>query len=416
MAVSRIPLSKFDPDVANIIECEKIRQEESIELIASENFVSDAVLEAQASVLTNKYAEGYPGKRYYGGCKYYDEMENLARDRLKALFNADHANVQPHSGAQANMEVYFALLNPGDTIMGMDLNQGGHLTHGSPVNFSGKWYKFVHYGLSKDTETIDYDEVMRMAHEVKPKLIVCVGSAYSRIIDFEKFREIADSVGAILMADIAHIAGLIIGGQYPQPFPHCDVVTSTTQKTFRGPRGGIIMCKEKYAHAIDKAVFPGIQGGPFMHTIAAKAVAFKEASSKEFREYQKQIVLNAKALAKGLTGRGFRIVSGGTDTHLMLLDLRNKGITGKDAQVLLEEVDITLNKNMIPYDTASPMVTSGIRIGSPAVTTRGMKEPEMLQIADLIADTIENKADDVRKADIREKVHELCKKFPLFEK
>lgn len=410
------PLQDFDPEVWQILEAEKQRQEESIELIASENFVSNAVREAQASVMTNKYAEGYPGKRYYGGCKWYDEVENLARERLKKLFNADHANVQPHSGAQANMEVYFALLNPGDTILGMDLSQGGHLTHGSPVNFSGKWYNFVHYGVSKETETIDYDEVMRIAKEAKPKLIVCVGSAYPRIVDFARFREIADATGALLMSDIAHVAGLIIAGEYPQPFPHCDIVTSTTQKTFRGPRGGIIMCKEQYAKAIDKSVFPGIQGGPFMHTIAAKAVAFKEAATPEFRAYGHRIVVNAKAMAARMVENGFRLVSGGTDTHLMLTDLQPKNITGIDAQHLLEEVDITLNKNMIPFDPTGPNVTSGVRIGTPAVTTRGMREPEMSEIADLIARTIEKRDDAAAKAKVTDEVHELCRRFPLYAK
>ncbi|MFH1623217.1 MAG: serine hydroxymethyltransferase [Candidatus Aenigmatarchaeota archaeon] len=409
-------LRESDQQSWDILEAEKRRQEESIELIASENFVSDAVREAQASLLTNKYAEGYPGKRYYGGCVHYDEIEDLARDRLKKLFNAEHANVQPHSGAQANMEVYFALLNPGDTVLGMDLSQGGHLTHGSPVNFSGKWYNFAHYGVSKETETIDYGEVMRIAKECKPKMIVCVGSAYPRIVDFRAFREIADATGALLMSDIAHVAGLIIGGEYPQPFPHCDIVTSTTQKTFRGPRGGIIMCKEQYAKAIDKAVFPGIQGGPFMHTIAAKAVAFKEAATPEFKAYAHQIVLNAKVLAARLSEDGFRLVSGGTDTHLMLVDLRDNGITGIDAQHLLEEVDITLNKNMIPFDTASPNVTSGVRIGTPAVTTRGMREPEMAEIADLIAKTVAGRADDAAKQQVRDAVHELCRRFPLYAK
>jgi glycine hydroxymethyltransferase len=409
-------LKEFDPQVWEILEAEKKRQEDSIELIASENFVSDAVREAQACVMTNKYAEGYPGKRYYGGCKWYDAIEELARERLKKLFNAEHANVQAHSGAQANMEVYFALLQPGDTVLGMDLSQGGHLTHGSPVNFSGKWYNFVHYGVSKETETIDYDEVMRIAKECKPKLIVCVGSAYPRIVDFRAFREIADATGALLMSDIAHIAGLIIGGEYPQPFPHCDIVTSTTQKTFRGPRGGIIMCKQEYAQAIDKAVFPGIQGGPFMHTIAAKAVAFKEAATPEFKAYAHQIVLNAKALAARLMADGFRLVSGGTDTHLMLADLTGKDITGKDAQHLLEEVDITVNKNMIPFDTASPNVTSGVRIGTPAVTTRGMREPEMAEIADLISKTVANKTDYVAKQQVLDAVHALCKRFPLYTK
>jgi len=409
-------LQEFDPQVWQILEAEKQRQEESIELIASENFVSAAVREAQASVMTNKYAEGYPGKRYYGGCKWYDEIENLARERLKKLFNAEHANVQAHSGAQANMEVYFALLNPGDTVLGMDLSQGGHLTHGSPVNFSGKWYNFVHYGVSQSTETIDYGEVMRIARECKPKLIVCVGSAYPRIVDFKAFREIADATGALLMSDIAHVAGLIIGGEYPQPFPHCDFVTSTTQKTFRGPRGGLIMCKQEYAQAIDKAVFPGIQGGPFMHTIAAKAVAFKEAATPEFRAYAHQIVMNAKALAKRMMEDGFRLVSGGTDTHLMLADLTGKDITGKDAQHLLEEVDITLNKNMIPFDTASPNVTSGVRIGTPAVTTRGMREPEMAEIADLIAKTVAGKDDASAKRQVLDAVHVMCKRFPLYAK
>ncbi len=412
-------IEKVDTEIFNLIKKEETRQKENIELIASENFVSDAVLEAAGSVLTNKYAEGYPKGgpgaegRYYGGCVWMDEIETLARDRLKQLFGAEHANVQPHSGSQANAAVYFALLEPGDTILSMNLNDGGHLTHGSPVNFSGKTYNFVHYGVEKDTGEIDYDKLREKAIETKPKMILCGASAYSRIIDFAKIKEIADEVGAYTMADIAHIAGLIVAGEHPNPVPIFDVVTTTTHKTLRGPRGGVIMCKAEFAKKIDKAIFPGTQGGPLMHIIAAKAVAFKEAMSDEFKEYQKQIVRNAKVLAEALSGHGFEIVSGGTDNHLMLVDMRNKGITGKEAQQLFEDVNITLNKNMVPFDTEKPTVTSGVRIGTPAVTTRGMKEKEMRVIADLINETVENKDNEEKKAEIKENVRELCKDFPL---
>ena len=407
-------IEKIDPEAAEIIKKEKERQHIGIELIASENFVSTAVMEAQASVMTNKYAEGYPGKRYYGGCKWYDEIEKLAIERAKKLFNAEHANVQPHSGTQANMAVYFAVLKHGDNVMAMDLNHGGHLSHGSPVSFSGKFYNFLHYTINKETERIDYDNLMKLAKEHKPKLIVCGASAYPRIIDFKRFREVCDEVGAYLVADIAHIAGLIVAGEHPNPFPYADFVTTTTQKTLRGPRGGLILCKKEYAKLIDKNVFPCIQGGPFMHTIAAKAVAFKEAMSDEFKEYQKQIIRNAKALADAMQKNGFRLVSGGTDNHLMLVDLSDKNITGKETQVLLEEVEITVNKNMIPFDKNPPYITSGIRIGTPAVTTRGMKETEMKEIGDFITKTIENKDNDKAKEDIKNQVISLCKKFPLY--
>jgi len=407
-------IEKIDSKAAEILKKEKERQNRGIELIASENFISTAVMEAQASVMTNKYAEGYPGKRYYGGCKWYDEIETLAIDRAKKLFNAEHANVQLHSGTQANMAVYFAVLKHGDNVMAMDLNHGGHLSHGSPVNFSGKFYNFLHYTVDKETETINYDRLREMAKEHKPKLIVCGASAYPRIIDFKRFKEICDEIGAYLMADIAHIAGLIVAGEHPNPFPYADFVTTTTQKTLRGPRGGIILCKKEHAKLIDKMVFPGIQGGPFMHTIAAKAVAFKEAMTDEFKKYQSQIVKNAKALANALQSNNFRLVSGGTDNHLMLVDLSNKNITGKEAQILLEEVDITVNKNMIPFDTRPPYITSGVRIGTPAVTIRGMKEPEMKQIGDFIAKTIENKDSQEVKENIRKQVISLCQKFPLY--
>jgi glycine hydroxymethyltransferase len=400
-----------DPKVYQAIQDEMNRQETTIELIASENFTSRAVLEAMGSTLTNKYAEGYPSKRYYGGCEFVDVVENIARDRLKEIFGADHANVQPHSGSQANMAVYMAMLNPGDAILGMDLTHGGHLTHGSPVNFSGKLYKFSSYGVNKDTEMIDYAEVRNTALSIKPKMIVAGASAYPRVIDFKKLREICDEVGAYLMVDMAHIAGLVATGAHPSPVPYADFVTTTTHKTLRGPRGGAILCRSQYAEKIDKAIFPGIQGGPLMHTIAAKAVCFREAMQPDFKDYIDQVVINAKVLAEELKGYGYRIVSGGTDNHLMLIDLTNKGITGKDAEKLLDSVGITVNKNTIPFETTSPYITSGIRIGTPATTSRGFKEDEMKKIAALINETIENRDGDLD--DVKDKVAKLCKKFPL---
>ena len=402
-----------DPELAEAIFLEKNRQSSKIELIASENFVSPAVMAAQGSVLTNKYAEGYPGKRYYGGCEFVDIAENLARDRVKKLFGADHANVQPHSGANANTAVYFAMLQPGDTVLGMNLNHGGHLSHGSPVNISGKYFNFEAYGVEEGTEVIDYDKVRARALETKPKMIVAGASAYPRTLDFAKFREIADEVGAYLMVDMAHIAGLVAAGLHPNPVEYADFVTTTTHKTLRGPRGGLIMCKEEYAKQIDKAIFPGIQGGPLMHVIAAKAVCFHEALQPEFKEYQKQIVANAKALADGLQNQGFRLVSGGTDNHLMLADLRPLHITGKELQARLDSVHITLNKNAIPGDPEKPSITSGVRIGTPAVTTRGLGEEEMKSIAHCIGLTArdyEGTADQVRQT-----VHEICEKFPLYK-
>jgi glycine hydroxymethyltransferase len=400
-----------DPKVFQAIQDEMNRQETTIELIASENFTSKAVLEAMGSTLTNKYAEGYPSKRYYGGCEFVDVVENIARDRLKEIFGADHANVQPHSGSQANMAVYMAMLNPGDAILGMDLTHGGHLTHGSPVNFSGKLYKFSSYGVNKDTEMIDYAEVRNTALSIKPKMIVAGASAYPRVIDFKKLREICDEVGAYLMVDMAHIAGLVATGAHPSPVPYADFVTTTTHKTLRGPRGGAILCRSQYAEKIDKAIFPGIQGGPLMHTIAAKAVCFGEAMQPDFKDYIDQVVINAKVLAEELKGYGYRIVSGGTDNHLMLIDLTNKGITGKDAEKLLDSVGITVNKNTIPFETTSPYITSGIRIGTPATTSRGFKEDEMKKVAALINETIENRDGDLD--DVKDKVAKLCKKFPL---
>ncbi|MCT4595028.1 MAG: serine hydroxymethyltransferase [Anaeromicrobium sp.] len=392
--------------------CNEIgRQREKIELIASENFVSEAVMEAMGSQLTNKYAEGYPAKRYYGGCEHVDVVEDLARDRLKKLFNADHVNVQPHSGANANMGVYFAILKPGDVVLGMNLSHGGHLTHGSPVNISGTYYKFIDYGVNKETETIDYEEVRRIAIENKPKLIVAGASAYPRTIDFKKFREIADEVGAYLMVDMAHIAGLVAAGLHENPCEYAQFVTTTTHKTLRGPRGGAILCKEEFAKRIDKAIFPGTQGGPLMHVIAAKAVSFKEALEDEFITYQKQIIKNAKKLGEELVKRGFRLVSGGTDNHLILIDLRNKNITGKEAEKLLDEAGVTVNKNTIPYDPESPFVTSGIRIGTPAVTTRGMKENDMETIAEIMSIIIDKK-DTIDEAKVM--VKDLCEKFPLY--
>lgn len=406
-------LRSADPQVAAALDEELRRQREHIELIASENFVSPAVMEAMGSHLTNKYAEGYPGKRYYGGCFAVDVVENLARDRAKELFGAEHANVQPHSGAQANTAVYFALLEPGDTVMGMDLANGGHLTHGSPVNISGKYYHFVSYGVSDEDERIDYDMVMRKAQECKPKLIVVGASAYPRAIDFRKFREIADSCGALLMADMAHIAGLVAAGEHESPVPYADIVTSTTHKTLRGPRGGLILCKKKYAKAIDKAIFPGTQGGPLMHVIAAKAVCFGEALNPEFKEYQRQIVKNAKALASGLTKRGLRLVSGGTDNHMMLVDLTSTGRTGKDVETLLDLANITCNKNTIPNEKQSPFVTSGIRLGTPAITSRGMLEEDMDAIADMIFEVATKGEEAVPVT--RARALELLKKHPLYE-
>ncbi|HJV36691.1 serine hydroxymethyltransferase [Geomonas sp.] len=407
-------LESFDPEVAVAIRRETERQEYNLELIASENFVSPAVLEAQGSVLTNKYAEGYPGKRYYGGCHEVDVVENLAIARAKELFGADHVNVQPHSGSQANMGVYFSVLKPGDTVLGMNLAHGGHLTHGSPVNFSGKLFNIVPYGVSRETQTIDYEECERLAVEHKPKMIVVGASAYPRIIDFEAFRRIADKVGAVVMVDIAHIAGLIAAGLHPSPVPYAEFVTTTTHKTLRGPRGGMIMCREDYAKTLNSNIFPGIQGGPLMHVIAAKAVAFKEALSPEFKEYQKQIVKNAQALAAGLTSRGFKLTSGGTDNHLMLVDLSETELTGKVAEEALDRAGITVNKNGIPFDTRSPFITSGIRIGTPAATTHGLKEAEMEIVAGLIAEVLGNASDEAKLAAVKEKVNALMKKFPLY--
>lgn len=406
-------LKNYDNDVASACESELNRQRQNIELIASENIVSKAVLLAAGGVLTNKYAEGYPGKRYYGGCQCVDVVEDIARERAKKLFGAEHANVQPHSGASANLAVFFGLLEQGDTVMGMNLSEGGHLSHGSPVNISGKYFNIVPYGVDPATEQIDYDNMRQIALECKPKMIIAGASAYSRVIDFKKCREIADEVGAYLMVDMAHIAGLIAAGLHPNPIEYADVVTTTTHKTLRGPRGGLILCKEKYAKQIDKAIFPGVQGGPLMHIIAAKAVALGEALTDEFKEYQTQIVKNAKVLSEALTNEGFRIVSGGTDNHLMLLDLRNFNITGKELEKKLDEVHITANKNTIPNDPQSPFVTSGLRLGTPAVTTRGFKEEEMKKIAHwikLVATDFENSKDQIKK-----EVMELCKKFPIYE-
>jgi glycine hydroxymethyltransferase len=402
---------KSDPEVYASIIRELERQRSRIELIASENFVSIPVMEAMGSHLTNKYAEGYPGKRYYGGCEFVDEVENLARERLKDIFGADHANVQPHSGANANLAVYFAVLKPGDTVMGMDLSHGGHLTHGSPVNLSGKYYNFVSYGVDPETERIDYQRVDEIARECRPKLLVAGASAYPRIIDFERLAETAKRVGALFMVDMAHIAGLVAAGLHPSPVPYADFVTTTTHKTLRGPRGGAILCKAEFAKEIDKAIFPGTQGGPLMHVIAAKAISFKEALAPEFKEYQKQIVKNAAKLAEELVKRGFRLVSGGTDNHLMLVDLRNKGLNGKQAENLLDEIGITVNKNTIPYDTESPLVTSGIRLGTPAVTTRGMKEETMVEIAEVIALILNN---PFAKEEAAARVRRLCERYPLY--
>ncbi len=408
-------LESTDPEVYQAILDETRRQGDGLELIASENFVSPAVLEAMGSVFTNKYAEGYPDKRYYGGCEYADVVESLARDRACALFGADHANVQPHSGAQANMAVYFTVLEPGDTILGMNLSHGGHLTHGSPVNFSGFLYNVVSYGVREEDHLIDYDRLRELALEHRPTLIVAGASAYPRIIDFEKFGAIAAEVGARLMVDIAHIAGLVATGHHPSPVPHADAVTTTTHKTLRGPRGGLILCSEELAKPIDKKVFPGTQGGPLVHVIAAKAVAFREAMAEDFREYSGRVIANARALGRRLQERGYRLVSGGTDTHLLLLDLRDHDLTGKDAEEALGRAGITVNKNTVPFETRSPFVTSGIRIGTPAVTTRGMGEAEMGQIGDWIADVLEDPGDTATQARIREDVRSLCKQFPLYE-
>lgn len=407
-------LAKTDLDIYDAVQKELERQRYSLELIASENFASHAVLEAQGSVLTNKYAEGYPGQRYYGGCKWMDVVENLARERLKKLFGAEHANVQPHSGTQANMAVYFAALQPGDTILSMSLAHGGHLSHGHKVSVSGKLYNVVQYGVSRETELIDYDEVQRLAHEHKPKLIVCGASAYPRVIDFKKFREIADEVGAYLMADVAHIAGLIAGGVHPSPIPWADFVTTTTHKTLRGPRGGAILCREKFAEVIDKSVFPGSQGGPLMHVIAAKAVAFWEALQPGFRAYQAQIVQNARALAEALAERGFRLVSGGTDTHLLLVDLTRQNVTGADAESCLESIGLMVNKNAIPFDRRTPNIASGIRLGTPAVTTRGMGPSEMAEIAEIIAQVLKRPEDARVREEVHHRVHRLCERFPLY--
>ncbi len=407
-------LFDIDPAINAAIENEKLRLEHTIDLIASENYTWPAVMQATGSVMTNKYAEGYPDKRYYGGCSFVDEVENIARDRCKELFGAEYVNVQPHSGSQANMGVYFSVLKPGDTILGMNLSAGGHLTHGYPINFSGVFYKIVNYGVHQKTECLDYDEIQKLADEHKPKIIVCGASAYSQIIDFERFSKIAESVGAYLMADIAHIAGLIAAKIHPNPFPYADFVTSTTHKTLRGPRGGLIMCKQKFASLIDKAIMPGIQGGPLMHHIAAKAVGFKLALHNDFKIYQQQIVSNAQAMADEFMQRGYRIVSGSTKNHLMVLDLRSKKITGKEAEELLESVGITLNRNCIPFDTEKPMITSGVRIGTPAITTRGCKENQARRIAGLIDTALNNRDNKETLLNIKQSVHLLCKEFPIY--
>jgi len=406
-------LRQSDPDIATIIQNERLRQSEGLELIASENFVSRAVLEAQGSILTNKYAEGYPGKRYYGGCRLVDEIENLAITRAKQLFGAEYVNVQPHSGSQANMAAYFAVLKPGDTILSMNLAHGGHLSHGSPVNFSGKLFNIIPYGVSDKDHRIDYNQLADLAKTHRPQLIVAGFSSYARALDFKVFRDIADSVGALLMADVAHPAGLIAAHIYPNPMPYCDIVTTTTHKTLRGPRGGMIMAKEAFGKKINSSVFPGIQGGPLMHVIAAKAVAFKEALTDEFVSYQKQVLANSQKLASELSKRGFNIITGGTDCHLFLVQLAN-GLTGKLAEERLEQAGITVNKNMIPFDTESPFVTSGLRLGTPALTTRGMKETEMVQIADMITEVIQNIHDDAVVDNVKSNVTQLCAKFPLY--
>ncbi|MCG9967915.1 serine hydroxymethyltransferase [Pelotomaculum terephthalicicum JT] len=408
------PLSEVDPEIFRAIEQETQRQRRTLELIASENAASRAVMEAQGSVLTNKYAEGYPGKRYYGGCEFVDVAESLAISRARKLFGAEFANVQPHSGAQANTAVYFALLSPGDTILGMDLAHGGHLTHGSPINISGKYFNFVFYGVDKETGRIDYEKVRAIAGEHRPKLIIAGASSYPRAIDFDRFGEIAAAVGAYLMVDMAHIAGLVAAGLHMSPVPYSDVVTTTTHKTLRGPRGGLILCREKYGAQINKSVFPGIQGGPLMHVIASKAVAFKEAMEPDFKDYQQRVVNNAAALAAALLERGFEVVSGGTDNHLILVDLRSKNITGKEAQELMDAVGVTVNKNPIPFDPLPPNTSSGIRIGTPAVTTRGLKEEDMVQIAEIMDYAVANRNDGAKLAKARAKVSEMCDKYPLY--
>lgn len=409
-------LKEVDPEIYDVIYGETKRQANGLELIASENFVSEAVMEAAGSVMTNKYSEGYPGKRYYGGCEFMDITENLARDRAKKLFGCEHVNVQPHSGSQANMAVYFSVLKPGDTILGMNLSHGGHLTHGHPVNFSGKFFNVASYGVNKETEVMDYEEFGKIAKGAKPKMIVAGASAYPRELDFKKFRDVADEVEAYLMVDIAHIAGLIVAGIHQSPVPYADFVTTTTHKTLRGPRGGMIMCKKKFAKDLDREVMPGIQGGPLMHVIAAKAVAFKEAMKPSFKEYQHQIVKNAKALAAGMANLGYHVVSGGTDTHLMLISLIERKLTGKVVEEALEKAGITVNKNAVPFDPQKPFITSGIRLGTPALTTRGMKEPEMEKIATLIDRAISNLGDEEVYAQVKKDVIELCQKFPLYRK
>jgi glycine hydroxymethyltransferase len=408
-------LKQVDPEAWEAIYGETKRQAETLELIASENFVDEAVLEAAGSVMTNKYSEGYPGKRYYGGCQFMDMVENLARDRAKELFGCEHANVQPHSGSQANMGVYFSVMKPGDTMLGLNLSHGGHLTHGHPVNFSGKFFNVVPYGVNKETEVIDYDELLKIAKEAQPKMIVAGASAYPREMDFAKFREVADAVGAILMVDIAHIAGLIVAGIHQSPVPYADFVTTTTHKTLRGPRGGMIMCKKKYRKELDREIMPGIQGGPLMHIIAAKAVAFKEALKPEFKEYQHQIVKNAKALAQEMVNYGYHVVSGGTDTHLMLISFIERNMTGKVVEEALEKAGITVNKNTVPFDPQKPFITSGIRMGTPALTTRGMKETEMKKIAAFIHEVISNIGNEEVYQKVRKEVLELCQKFPLYK-
>lgn len=407
-------LEQADKEIAQIIDQELGRQRNKLEMIASENFVSPAVMEAQGSVLTNKYAEGYPGKRYYGGCEFVDQIEAIAIERAKKLFGAEHVNVQPHSGSQANFGVYFALLQPGDTIVGMNLSHGGHLTHGSPVNVSGSYFNVVPYGVSADTNTIDYDELRKVCEEANPKLIIAGGSSYSRIIDFKKIADVAHEVGAIFMVDMAHFAGLVAAGIHPNPVEYADIVTTTTHKTLRGPRGGMILCKEKYAKAIDKSIFPGIQGGPLMHVIAAKAVAFGEALQPEFKAYAKQVVANAQTLAKRLQENGLTIVSGGTDTHVMLVDVRNLNLTGKEAEHLLDDANITCNKNTIPFDPASPFVTSGIRLGTPALTTRGLKEEDMIEVADIISLVLKNPQDVDKQEEAKARVEAIALKYPLY--
>ena len=414
MSLSRASLADFDPAVAEAVARELQRQEDNLELIPSENAVSAAVLEAQGSVLTNKYAEGYPGKRYYGGCEHVDVVEQLAIDRACELFGAEHANVQPHSGSQANMEVYFSQLQPGDKILSMDLSHGGHLTHGSPVNFSGKWFEVVPYGVRREDQRLDYDEIRALAREHRPKMIVAGHSAYPREIDFAPFREAADEVGAKLLVDMAHFAGLVAAGVHPSPVPHAEFVTSTTHKTLRGPRGGLILCRESEAKTINSSVFPGNQGGPLMHVIAAKAVAFKEASSPAFAEYQRQVVANARALAAGLRTREFKLVSDGTDNHLLLLDLSGTELTGKVCQETLDQARITTNKNTVPFETRSPFVTSGIRMGTPTVTSRGMKEPEMDRVAELIARALRHVGDESALAKVADETTALCREFPLY--